>query len=150
MGLATLSAYVVSALKRAFRSNEAAAIVQAQLENKALCPAFEVVYKGADYTIDGVADNRKLLLATAACNFTLPAPAAGMAFTLGQTADANLVVTGTSKLVSINTLTGSTATFSTSSQKRGSRVTVEAVDIDGSGTWRWLVTNLGGTTMVIA
>lgn len=149
MALKALSAYVIQTLRRAIRSEPALTEVISRLEHYPLSPAFEAIYKAADYTVDP-SDNRKLLVATAAVNFTLPALAAGLAFTFLQTGDANLVVTGTSKLVSINTLVGSTATFSTTSQKKGSLVSVEAIDIDGTGNLRWLVRNQGGTTMVIA
>lgn len=150
MALKALSAYVLSTLRRAIRSESALAEVQSRLENSPLFPALGYVYAAADYTVDATNDNRKLLVATAAVNFTLPVTKLGLAFRFLQTADANLVITATSKLIQDNTLVGSTATFSTGSHKKGSHVSVECIDSDGAGTLKWIVTNLGGTTMVIA
>ena len=95
------------------------------------------------------ADNGKLFLATAAVNFTLPTKANGLAFRFLQTADANMVITGSSDIVTIHNAGASSITYSTANQKIGSHILVECV-YTAASTLRWIVSNLGGTTMTIA
>ena len=110
--------------------------------------ARQVITKAADYTVV-VADNGTLFLATAAVNFTLPTKANGLVFEFMQTADANMVVTGNNDIVVKGDAAASTVTFSTSSQKIGSRVRLECV-YSAASTLVWIVANLGDTTMTIA
>lgn len=102
----------------------------------------------ADYTVTS-SDHGRLLLATAAVNFTLPTKVNGYSFRFFQSADANMVITGSSDIIALNNATASTLTFSTSSQKIGSHVLVECV-YTATSTLRWVVSNLGGTTMTVA
>ena len=104
--------------------------------------------KSANYTLTA-ADNGLLFLATAAVNFTLPTKENGLAFRFLQTADANLVITGSSDLIVTNNAAASSVTYSTSSEKIGSQTLVECV-YTATSTLKWIVTNLGGTTMTIA
>ena len=104
--------------------------------------------KSSNYTVTA-ADNGLLFLSTGAVNFTLPTKANGLAFRFLQTADANMVVTGSSDIVTTNNAAASTVTFSTANQKIGSQVLVECVYTTAS-TLKWIVSNLGGTTMTIA
>lgn len=107
-----------------------------------------VYRKGVDYAVSA-ADNGLLFVATAAVTFTLPTAAHGLAFRMVQTADANLVIQGSSNIVHKGSAAASSVTFSTSSQKIGSSVLVECLYI-GESTLRWVVTNLGGTTATVA
>ena len=94
-------------------------------------------------------DNGLLFLATAAVNFTLPSKQNGLAFRFLQTADANLVITGSSDIIAKGNAAASTVTFSTASEKIGSHVLVECLYVNTS-TLKWLVTNLGATTPTVA
>lgn len=102
--------------------------------------------KAANYTVTP-GDNRKLFRASAAVSFALPGPADGLAFRFFQNADANLVITCAGLIIAKGNAAAGTLTFSTLSEKIGSHVMVEAV-LDGT-TWKWLVANLGSTTMTV-
>jgi hypothetical protein len=104
--------------------------------------------KAANYTVTAE-DNGLLFLATAAVTFTLPAKQNGLAFRFAQTADANLVIGGSSDIVVKGNAAASSVTFSTASEKIGSHVLVECLYV-AAGTLKWLVTNLGGTTPTVA
>lgn len=104
--------------------------------------------KGTNYTVVA-GDNGLLFLATAAVNFTLPTKQNGLAFRFLQTADANLVITGSADIIAKGNAAANTVTFSTSSEKIGSHVLVECVYV-GTSTLKWLVTNLGATTPTVA
>lgn len=104
--------------------------------------------KITNYTIL-TADNGLMFLATAAATFTLPTKANGLAFRVTQTADANLVISGSSDIIHKGNASASTVTFSTANEKIGSSVLIECV-YTGSSTLKWLVTNLGGTTATVA
>jgi hypothetical protein len=104
--------------------------------------------KSANYTVTA-GDNGLLFLATAAVNFTLPAKQNGLAFRFAQTADANLVITGSADIIAKGNATATTVTFSTASEKIGSQVLVECMYVN-TGTLKWLVTNVGGTTPTVA
>ena len=104
--------------------------------------------KSANYTVTQ-ADNGLLFLATAAVNFTLPTKVNGLAFRFAQSADANLVISGASDIIALNNAAASSVTFGTAGQKIGSQVLVECL-YTTTGTLKWLVTNLGGTTPTVA
>ncbi|HEX5106167.1 MAG TPA: hypothetical protein VFV87_20245 [Pirellulaceae bacterium] len=104
--------------------------------------------KSANYTVTAD-DNGLLFLATAAVTFTLPTKENGLAFRFAQTADANLVIAGSSDLIALNNAAASSVTFSTASEKIGSQVLVECL-YTAAATLKWLVTNLGGTTPTVA
>ena len=107
------------------------------------------VYRHAiDYTVQAT-DAGLLLVATAAVNFTLPAKQNGLAYRFLQTADANLIVTGSSDVVHKGDASASTVTFSTAGEKIGSHVLVECMYTQAD-TLKWVVTNLGGTTATVA
>lgn len=107
-----------------------------------------VYRKSANYTVTED-DNGLLFLATAAVTFTLPTKANGLAFRFAQSADANLVIAGSSDLIHKGNAAADTVTFSTTDEKIGSQVLVECI-YTGTGTLKWLVTNLGGTTASVA
>src|SRR5690606_17401421 len=94
-------------------------------------------------------DNGLLFLATAAVTFTLPTKQNGLAFRFAQSADANLVISGSSDIIHKGNAGASTVTFSTASEKIGSHVLVECI-YTAASTLKWLVTNLGGTTATVA
>lgn len=104
--------------------------------------------KAADYTVTAD-DNGRLFVATAAVNFTLPTKAAGLCFEFLQTADANMVVTGSNDIIVKGDAAASTITYGTASEKIGSRARVRCLNTAAS-TLRWVVENLGDTTMTIA
>jgi hypothetical protein len=104
--------------------------------------------KSTNYTITA-ADNGLMFLATAAATFTLPTKANGLAFRVAQTADNDLVISGSSDIIHKGNAAANTVTFNTASQKIGSSVLIECV-YTGSSTLKWLVTNLGGTTATVA
>jgi hypothetical protein len=107
-----------------------------------------VYRKSSNYTVTAN-DNGLLFLATAAVNFTLPTKQNGLAFRFLQTADANLVITGSADIIAKGNAAANTVTFSTSSEKIGSHVLVECVYV-GTSSLKWLVTNLGATTPTVA
>lgn len=107
-----------------------------------------VYRKSSNYTVSAN-DNGLLFLATAAVAFTLPTKQNGLAFRFMQTADANLVISGSSDIIAKGNASASTVTFSTASEKIGSHVLVECVYV-GTSTLKWLVTNLGATTPTVA
>jgi hypothetical protein len=104
--------------------------------------------KGGSYTVVA-ADNGLLFLATAVATFTLPTKQNGLAFRFVQTADANLVISGSGDIVHKNSVAANTVTFSTAGEKIGSHVLVECL-YTNTGTLKWLVSNLGGTTATVA
>ena len=104
--------------------------------------------KSANYTVTA-ADNGLLFIATAAVVFTLPVKENGLAFRFLQTADANLVVSGSGDIVHKNSAAANTVTFGTANQKIGSHALVECMYTD-AGTLKWVVSNLGGTTATVA
>ena len=104
---------------------------------------------GATLTLTA-ADNGKLFVATAINNFTLPAIAAGLSFDFLQTADANLVITAPAAVIIADAdAAATTLTFSTASEKIGSRVRLTAINTAAS-TLRWIVEVLTTNTMVVA
>lgn len=104
--------------------------------------------KSSNYTVTAT-DNGLLFLATAAVTFTLPTKQNGLAFRFVQTADANLVISGSADIIAKNNAAASSVTFSTANEKIGSQVLVECVYVAAS-TLKWLVTNLGATTPTVA
>lgn len=110
-----------------------------------------VITKAADYTVVA-GDSGTLFVATAAVNFTLPTKANGLAFEFVQTADANMAIlsAGSADDIIVDGDAGAdSVTFSTSSHKIGSRIRVECV-YTAASTLKWIVANVGGTTMTIA
>jgi len=107
-----------------------------------------VFRKSADYTVVAE-DDGALLLATAAVNFTLPSKQNGLAFRFMQSADANLVITGSSDIVCKNSDSATTVSFATTGEKIGSHALVECVYV-GTDQLKWIVSNLGGTTATVA
>ena len=104
--------------------------------------------KSANYTVTAD-DNGLLFLATAAVTFTLPTKANGLAFRFVQSADANLVISGSADIIALNNAAANSVTFSTANQKIGSQVLVECI-YTAASTLKWLVTNLGATTTTVA
>ena len=104
--------------------------------------------KSANYTVT-LSDNGLLFLATAAVTFTLPTKQNGLAFRFAQTADFNLVISGSADMIAKGNAAATTVTFSTANEKIGSQVLVECLYVNTS-TLKWLVTNLGATTPTVA
>lgn len=104
--------------------------------------------KSSNYTVTA-ADSGCLLVATAAVTFTLPTKEAGLKYEFLQTANANLVISGGSSIITPNNNNAATLTFSTSNEKIGSRVEVECV-YTAASTLKWIIKNVGGTTMVVS
>lgn len=107
-----------------------------------------VYRKSTNYTVTA-ADHGAHFIATAAANFTLPTKQNGLSFRFTQIADANMAVIGSSDLVVVNNASASSVTCQTSSQKIGSQILVECV-YTAASTLKWIVTNLGGTTLTVA
>lgn len=103
--------------------------------------------KSANYTVVA-ADNGKRFLATAAVNFTLPTIAHGLSFEFLNTADTNMVITGSSNILAKNNAAADTLTFSTASNKIGARVRVEAQYVGAS--LKWVVEEMSTCTMTVA
>ncbi len=100
------------------------------------------------------ADNGKLMVSTAAGNYTLPAnSAANLGFTIQilQTTDNNLVITSAAgnDIIALGDDAASTVTFQTGSEKKGAKVEVSLIQT-ASDTRRWTVNNLGGATETVA
>jgi len=107
-----------------------------------------VYRKSSDYTVTAD-DNGLLFIATAGVTFTLPTKENGLAFRFLQTADADMVISGSSDIVHKNNASAGTVTFGTASQKIGSHALVECM-YTAAGTLKWIVSNLGGTTATVA
>ncbi|QDU31887.1 hypothetical protein ETAA8_70490 [Anatilimnocola aggregata] len=107
-----------------------------------------VYRKNTSYSLTA-ADSGLLFLASAAATFTLPTKANGLQFRIAQTADNDLIISGSGDLIHKGNASASSVTFSTSSQKIGSQVLIECL-YTAPGTLKWLVTNLGGTTATVA
>lgn len=107
-----------------------------------------VYRKSTNYTVTA-ADNGLLFIATGAATFTLPTKANGLAFRITQTVDSDLTISGSSDLIHKGSAAASSVAFSTVGQKIGSQVLVECV-YTGTGTLKWPVTNLGGTTATVS
>lgn len=117
--------------------------------------AFLVHHRKAQQTATDVtvtaADNGDLFVATAAATFTLPTKAHGLSFEFLQTADANMVITSASSsddIIAKGDAGADTLTFSTSSEKIGSRVRISCIYVGAD--LKWIAENLGGTTMTVA
>ena len=109
-----------------------------------------VIEKAADYTVVA-ADNGALFVATAAANFTLPTKAHGLCFQFLQTADANMAIlsAGSADDIIVKGDAGAdSVTFSTASNKIGAWAEVRCIYVGGA--LKWIVKNLGDTTMTIA
>lgn len=106
-----------------------------------------VVRKSANYTVTAE-DNGMLFIATAAVTFTLPTKANGLAFRFLQSADANLVLSG-NDILAVGNANASSVTANTSSQKAGTHLLVECVYV-AANTLKWIVSNLGGTTISVS
>jgi hypothetical protein len=107
-----------------------------------------VYRKGSNYTVTA-ADHGAHFIATAAATFTLPTKQNGLSFRFTQIADANLAISGSSDLIVLNNAGASSVSCQTSSEKIGSQLLVECVYTTTS-TLKWIVTNLGGTTLTVS
>jgi hypothetical protein len=107
-----------------------------------------VYRKSANYAVQQ-SDTGLLFLATAAVVFTLPTKQNGLAFRFVQTADAQLQISGAGALLHKGNAAATTVTFNTASERIGSHVLVECM-YTAEGTLHWVVSNLGGTTAVVA
>jgi hypothetical protein len=107
--------------------------------------------KATDYTVVA-ADNGSLFVTiTAAATYTLPTKANGLSFEFLQTTDNNMVIAsaGSADDIIVKGDAGAdTVTFSTTSEKIGSRCRLTCVYVGGA--LKWIVENLGGTTMTVA
>src|SRR5204863_6723631 len=90
-----------------------------------------VYRKSSNYTVTAN-DNGLLFLATAAVTFTLPSKQNGLAFRFVQTADANLVISGSADIIAKGNAAASSVTFSTTNEQIGSHVLVECMYV-GTG-----------------
>lgn len=109
--------------------------------------------KAADYTVVAADDGDLFLATTGAVTFTLLTKANGLSFEFLQTTDNNMVIASAGSaddILTIHDAGADTITFSTASQKIGSRIRVMCVYVDTAGALKWIVENLGGTTMTIA
>lgn len=117
--------------------------------NQALMFPRTTLRKAVDYTITA-ADHGKLLFATAAVAFTLPAKQEGLAFRFFQSADANISAVGNTDIITFNNAGASSVAFSTVGNKIGAAFMLECVDIDGAGTLKWVFTQLCKHTLTVA
>lgn len=94
-------------------------------------------------------DSGKLYVATANVQFTIPTLAEDLIFRfLQETNNAMTIAGGASNIIGKNTITGSTITYSTASEKIGAFCMIEAVNI--SGTLKWVFNQLSTNTVVIS
>lgn len=103
-----------------------------------------------DYTVTAD-DNGDLLVATAAATFTLPTKANGLCFEFLQTADANMIIASAGSaddIIADADAGADTLTFSTSSEKIGSRVRLRCIYVGAN--LRWIVEKLTANTMTVA
>ncbi len=102
------------------------------------------------------ASNNVFYVATSGNTVTLPPPDTdhldlrGIAFRVFAASDSVLsIVSAESLIITVGMSTATTVEFSTSGEKLGSHVLIECRLVSG-GTWKWVVTNLGGTTATIS
>lgn len=118
-------------------------------------PFGKVITKAADYTVVA-ADNGALFItagASGAVTFTLPTIAAGLRFQFYNVVDQNMAVASagsSDNIVGMNDLGADSITFSTSSQKIGACLEVQAVYVGAD--LKWLAKNLsaGANTATVA
>lgn len=86
----------------------------------------------------------------AATTFTLPTIANGLSYDFLQTEDQNLIIVSAAgnDIIAFADVAASTLTYS-ATEKIGSlaRLTAQFVEISGTNTLRWVLENLGGTTV---
>lgn len=111
-----------------------------------------VIPKATSYTVLATENGAQYNTfgASGAVTFTLPTIALGLSYTFVNVVDQNMVIAFNSLGIADGSITAASATFSTSSHKRGSAARVVAIDSDGAGTLKWLFQNIGGTTATIA
>lgn len=96
-------------------------------------------------------DRGSFFVCTAAATFTMPSTLVEYwSCRFAMLADANLTLSSSSKFIHRGNATASSIAFSTASQKIGSHALVECIDVDGAGTLKYIVSNLGGTTATIS
>ena len=108
-----------------------------------------VVLKAADYSVLA-ADSGKLFTVQAAgpVVFSLPAPAANLVFTFLNTTNQNMTIANLlGQGIAFGISNANSVAFTTAGQLRGSYVRVSAIDVFNFGTYKWVFTNLGGTTL---
>lgn len=105
---------------------------------------------GGDTTVTAAHNNALFVGSGANVNFTLPTPAAGLAFEFLMASNHNLVVTGSTNLIVMNNAGASTVTASTTNEKIGVHLKVQTVRVGAA--WLYLVSNMtvGAATLVIA
>lgn len=81
--------------------------------------------------------------------FTLPTIAEGLIYRFLQTTDNNMTITGSSNIIHKGNAAATSVAFSTNSLKIGSYAMIEARDV-GSGTLKWVLSNLGVTTATVS
>jgi hypothetical protein len=104
--------------------------------------------KSTNYTLT-IADNGLMFLVTGAATFTLPTKQNGLTYRIAQLADSNLTISGSGDLIHKGNAAASSVSFSTENQKIGSQVLIECLYTD-TGSLKWLITNLGGTTATVS
>lgn len=95
------------------------------------------------------ADQGTQFIAAAAATFTLPAKQNGLSFRFAQTADAALTLVGSGDLVVPGNAAASNVSCNTANQRIGSQLLVECVYVSDTAM-KWLVTNVGGTTLTVS
>lgn len=107
----------------------------AQIQSGAPSRGF-IVDKTADFTVLSAETGRTYhVRGAAAVTATLPTIEAGLIYEFVNLANQNLVVSGSTNIVTMNNLSASTLTFSTTSEKIGAVVRVEAQYVNGTLKW---------------
>lgn len=121
-----------------------------RLENQGLFPFFNTVVKSGNYTVTAD-DNLTTFQLTGAAVITLLAPGSvpdGFAVRFYNTADNNVSFACAGLLVTDGNAAAGSVACSTSSHKIGSHLMAEKVTI--GSTAKWLISNLGGTTITVS
>jgi hypothetical protein len=117
--------------------------------NFLICP--RKVQQIAGNTTLTSADNGDLFMLSAAANMTLPAKENGLMFEFVQSFDGNMAILSPGSaddIIAKNDAGADSVTFSTAGEKIGSHCMVRCMY--AGAVLRWVVYNLGGTTMTIA
>lgn len=112
----------------------------------ALLPCL-ITTKSSNTTVQS-SQTGSLFVATSAVTFSLPTISDGLIYRFLQSSNSNLTILGSANILHKGNASANQVLFSTTGEKIGSQVMVEARNIDG--TLKWVVSNIGGTTATVS
>lgn len=95
-----------------------------------------------DYTVLASENGTFFVAGTADCNFTLPTIAAGLCYEFIMTGNFELAITGSSNILTVNNLSASSITYTTTAEQIGAHLRVRSI-YTATSTLKWIVEALG-------